>query len=210
MRCKNQHLRLAGRILALALLSAGIANGAIATPPGQSIAEPSGPASVYERQRAATLDELFSKLSAAPNQAEADAIAANIWNAWMHSGRDDVDVLLSRAVANMEGRHFGLARILLDEIIELAPSFAEGWNKRAALYYHMGLYDDALSDLGKTLTLEPRHFGAYAARAAIYADTGRWKEALEAYRAALRINPFLATRDKVLPELERQAGERKF
>jgi tetratricopeptide (TPR) repeat protein len=157
-------------------------------------------------QRAATLDRLFSDLRAARDQTEADAVTTRIWHAWAQSGRDDVDVLLSKATASIAGRHFGLARLLLDEIVDLAPDFAEGWNKRAALLYHMGLHADALSDLDTALRLEPRHFGALAARAAIHADTGRWKEALEAYRAALAINPFLASRYKVLPELERRSA----
>jgi tetratricopeptide (TPR) repeat protein len=161
-----------------------------------------------DRHRAAILDDLFAKLKAARSQDEADAVIARIWEAWARSGRDDVDVLISRAVANMAGRHFGLARLLLDEIIELAPNFAEAWNKRATLFYNMGQYQAALDDIATALRLESRHFGALAGRAAIYADTNRWKEALESYRAALAINPFLTSRAKVLPELERRAGER--
>lgn len=196
--------------MATALLVAGIAGGSIIVTPEGSVGAPPPALTDYERQRAATLDGLFSNLMAARDQAEADNTTARILEAWMQSGRDDVDILVSRAVANMAGRHFGLARLLLDEIIELLPSFVEGWNKRATLFYHMGQYDAALSDIATALTLEPRHFGALAGRAAIYADTNRWKEALESYRAALAINPFLAARDKVLPELERRAGERKL
>jgi tetratricopeptide (TPR) repeat protein len=159
-------------------------------------------------RRAEMLDTLFADLGKASDQAAADAIVARIWDRWMLSGRDDVDVLMSRVVANMAARHFGLALLLVEEVIELEPKFAEGWNKRATLHYQMGRYDESLADIEKTLQLEPRHFGALAGRAAIYADTKKWKDALEAYRAALAVNPFLQRRATVLQMLEKQAGER--
>ena len=172
---------------------------------------PANPPVVLEeavKRRAATLDALFAELKSAQDQSAADPIVARIWDQWMLSGRDDVDILMSRAVANMAGRHFGLAMLLLEEIIEIVPDFAEAWNKRATLHYHMGRYEAALADIERTMQLEPRHFGALAGRAAILADANRWKEALEAYRAALAVNPFLQRRNTVLPELERKAGER--
>lgn len=175
---------------------------------GQGLANP--PAVLEENfaRRAAALDALFAELKSARDQSAADVIVAKIWEQWMLSGRDDVDILMSRAVANMAGRHFGLAMLLLEEVIGLVPDYAEAWNKRATLHYHMGRYDQALEDIEKTLQLEPRHFGALAGRAAIYADTKKWKEALASYRAALFINPFLQRRSTVMQMLEKNAGER--
>lgn len=179
-------------------------------PAGRSLANPPVVFEQHAKRRAEALDALFAELKAAHHQTAADAIVARIWQQWMQSGRDDIDVLMSRAVANMAARDFGLSLLLLDEVIDLLPDFAEAWNKRATLYYHMGQYTQALADVERTLQLEPRHFGALAGRAAIHADAQRWKEALEAYRAALAINPFLQQRNVVLPELERKAGERSL
>jgi tetratricopeptide (TPR) repeat protein len=160
------------------------------------------------KRRAAALDGLFAELKSARDQSVADEVVAKIWEQWTHSGRDDVDILMSRAVANMAARHFGLAMLLLEEVIGLVPDYAEAWNKRATLHYHMGRYQEALEDIEKTLQLEPRHFGALAGRAAILADSKKWKEALEAYRAALVVNPFLQRRESILRQLEKNAGER--
>jgi tetratricopeptide (TPR) repeat protein len=173
-------------------------------------AQTNSPAVLEEtlKRRTATLEALFAELKAAPDQSAADAVVAKIWDQWMLSGGDDIDILMSRAVANMAGRHFGLAMLLLEEIIGLVPEYAEAWNKRATLHYHMGRYQEALEDIERTLQLEPRHFGALAGRAAILADTKRWKEALEAYRAALVINPFLQRRATIIQMLEKNAGER--
>jgi tetratricopeptide (TPR) repeat protein len=160
-----------------------------------------------ENRQARELDKLFADLKQAPSQEDADKIAGRIWDIWMRSGRDDVDVMMSRVVANMAGQHYGLALMLLDEVIEIAPEFAEALNKRAALRYRMGQVPGALEDLDTALKLEPRHFGALAIKSAILADMSKWQDALTAYRAALAINPHLASRHKVLPELERQAAQ---
>jgi tetratricopeptide (TPR) repeat protein len=158
-----------------------------------------------EVRQSRELDKLFADLKQASTQEDADKIVGRIWDVWMLSGRDDVDIMMSRVVANAAGQHYGLALLLVDEVTELAPEFAEAWNKRAALRYRMGQLAGALEDIETALRLEPRHFGALAVKSAILADMSRWQEALAAYRAALAINPFLASRHKVLPELERLA-----
>jgi tetratricopeptide (TPR) repeat protein len=194
----------------VAMLATAVVLYSVPASRGQNAANPPAVLEETIKRRTATLETLFAELKVASDQSAADPIVAKIWAQWMLSGRDDIDILMSRAVVNMAGRHFGLAMLLLEEIIELVPEYAEAWNKRATLHYHMGRYDEALADIVRTLQLEPRHFGALAGRAAIYADTKRWKEALEAYRAALAINPFLQRRENVLRELERHAGERSL
>lgn len=160
-----------------------------------------------ESREARQLDKLFADLKQASSQEDADKTVGLIWEIWMRSGRDDVDVMMSRVVANAAGQHYGLALLLLDEITEIAPDFAEAWNKRAALHYRMGEYAGALEDIEKAVKLEPRHFGALAVKSAILSDMSKWTDALAAYRAALAINPHLASRHKVLPELERLASK---
>lgn len=160
-----------------------------------------------ENRQTRELDKLFADLKQASTQEDADKIASRIWEIWMRSGRDDVDVMMSRVTANMAGQHYGLALMLLDEVIEIAPEFAEALNKRAALRYRMGQLPAALEDIETALKVEPRHFGALAIKSAILADLSKWSEALTAYRAALAINPHLASRHKVLPELERLAAQ---
>lgn len=160
-----------------------------------------------EGRQSRELDKLFADLKQASTQEDADKIVGRIWEVWMLSGRDDVDIMMSRVVANTAGQHYGLALLLVDEVTELAPEFAEAWNKRAALRYRMGESAEALANIETALKLEPRHFGALAVKSAILADMSKWTDALAAYRAALAINPFLASRHKVLPELERLAAK---
>lgn len=194
------------RSLATTALAASIALGWQYAPgPLGSGATPA--AAQSESREARQLDKLFADLEQASTQEDADKIVDRIWGIWTRSGRDDVDVMMSRVIANTAGQHYGLALLLLDEVTELAPDFAEAWNKRAALHYRMGEYAGALEDIEKAVKLEPRHFGALAVKSAILADMSNWTEALAAYRAALVINPHLASRHKVLPELERLAAK---
>ena len=191
------------RSLAATVLAAAIISGICALASSGIGAKPA--AAQSESRQARELDKLFIDLKQAPAQDEADKIADRIWGIWMQSGRDDVDVMMSRVVANTAGQHYGLALLLLDEVTDIAPQFAEAWNKRAALHYSMGEYAGALEDIEKALKLEPRHFGALTVKSAILADMSKWTDALAAYRAALAINPHLASRHKVLPDLERLA-----
>ena len=50
-------------------------------------------------------------------------------------------------------------------------------------------YPEALRDLNETLRLEPRHFGAWSGLGIMFEQMGSPKNALEAYREALKIYP---------------------
>lgn len=198
--------RLDAFLLALALLSAGAPSWAQQTPGKPPSPPVSGDAVEAHRARLAKLDALFGALQKSGGDAEANAYVDEIWRLWGQSGRSDVDALMARALGGMQTQHVGLANLLLDEVVEIAPDFAEGWNRRATLRYLTGDHDGSLLDIEKTLTLEPRHFGAIAGRAMIHMAAGRWQEALDNYKAALKVNPFLPERLRVLPMLEQKVG----
>lgn len=157
--------------------------------------------------RRAKLDALFGTLKTAGSDEEAATFVEEIWRLWGQSGRADVDALMARALGGMQSRDVGLANLLLDEVVDMAPEFAEGWNRRATLRYLVGDHEGSLNDIEKVLALEPRHFGALAGRAMIHAAAERWQPALADYRAALALNPFLPERLRVLPMLQRKASE---
>jgi tetratricopeptide (TPR) repeat protein len=82
----------------------------------------------------------------------------------------------------------------------MKPDYAEGWNRRATLHFMMNDYGRSMADIQKTLTLEPRHFGAMAGMAAILKDTGRKEAALQAFERVLTVYPMMR-------EAQKQAGE---
>ncbi len=161
-------------------------------------------ASAFTREKARALDALFAALQKAAGDADADLIVSEIQAIWDRSGAPDIDLLMNKATAAMQSLNYGLADILLEAVIEDAPLFAEGWNRRATLRFLMGDYAASLADIDKVLALEPRHFGALAGRGLIHMAAERWADALAAYRAALAVNPFLKERHEVIPELERK------
>ena len=135
------------------------------------------------------LDRLFEQLYHAPDPVAAQAVEQAIWEIWLTSNNDVINALMSEGVAAMQRRDYTTALRSFDSMVELAPNFAEGWNKRATLYYLMGAYENSLDDIIRTLELEPRHFGALSGRGMILHNLGRDEEALIAFEAALDLNP---------------------
>jgi tetratricopeptide (TPR) repeat protein len=79
---------------------------------------------------------------------------------------------------------------LLDAVVELAPDYSEGWNRRAYVYFLQNNYEGAVGDLRRALALDPNHFKALEGLARIMRETGQKKGALQAYKQILKINPF--------------------
>jgi tetratricopeptide (TPR) repeat protein len=157
--------------------------------------------------RAQRLDGLFDRLKATADEAEGEAIVADIWQVWMQSGNTEIDAAMQRAVLVM-GRVPVLALPILDDIVARMPQWAEAWNKRATVLFLLGEYDRSLADIDRVLALEPRHFGALAGIGLIRMQQGESHQALAAFRRALAINPFLKERHGIIPALEKEVGEK--
>ncbi len=144
------------------------------------------------------IDGLLEALANAPDSETASRIEQSVLQAWLESGSDTVDLLMVRAVGAMDSKDYGIALELLDAIVEMRPAYAEGWNKRATLYYLIDDYDRAMRDILKVLELEPRHFGALSGLGLILQEVGQKRGALEAFRRALAVHPYLGNvRDSI-------------
>ena len=136
----------------------------------------------------AKLDGLFDRLKTADAQASGN-IEQEIWIEWSKSGSAAMDLLLERGRAAMDAGDLALAVEHFTALIDHAPDFAEGWNARATAYYQMGQIGPSMADIGKTLQLNPRHFGALAGFAMILGESGRKAQALEVWQAVQSIQP---------------------
>ena len=114
---------------------------------------------------------------------------AAIWEIWGRSGDAGIDGLYRKGLELM---NFGAAREAIQVftlIISQKPDFAEGWNKRATLYYSVGEYEKSLRDCDEVIKRNPLHFGALAGYGLIYTQMNRPERAVEYFKRALRINP---------------------
>ena len=194
--------------LAPSRLLAGLAAvQAMAQGPPQPAPAPAQPAD-DAAARGHRLDELFAQLKATKVQDDGDEIVAQIRKLWQRSGDEKLDAAMEQAMLLMGQGLGSLAMPILDEIVAEKPDWAEGWNKRATVLYLMGEHDRSLADIDRVLALEPRHFGAIAGIGLIRIAKGEMREALAAFRRALAINPFLRERYGLIPQLEKELGEK--
>ncbi len=153
----------------------------------------------------ARLDDLFQQLQTATD-VEAGQITDNIWIEWSKSGSPAMDLLLKRG---RDAMAIGMPQLAIQHftaLIDHAPDFAEGYNARATAYYQSGDLGPSVSDIAKTLTLNPRHFGALSGLGAIFEQLDEPAKALEVFKAALAINPHMPDIIDAVKRLETSLG----
>jgi tetratricopeptide (TPR) repeat protein len=160
-----------------------------ARPDPQPDPRPQSPEDEAARSRA-RLDALFARL-ARNDSPDWLSVQNEIWAQWSRSGSPAMDLLLMRAESAMEHGRFELALRFLDDLVRLAPDFAEGWNKRATVYFLLEDYGRSVADIQRTLALEQRHFGALSGLGMILERLGDKNGAMRAYRRGLEVHPNL-------------------
>jgi tetratricopeptide (TPR) repeat protein len=186
-------LMLAASVCILAIVSR---NGA-AEPVSQAIALLQKGTTLERRQAAEALAQ-FGHPQAAPALAQAlrddDALVREtaehaLWNIWHRSGKPEVDARLQDGLVAMQRGAFEEAVAIFTEVIEMAPDFAEGYNKRATTYYLMQEYEKAIRDCDKTIALNPIHFGALSGAGLCYLGRRNLVKALDYFERAIAVNP---------------------
>ena len=154
------------------------------------------------RQEDPRLVVLFDELHATSDPAQIAFIEGTIWQVWGESGKPTVDLFYARGVNAMSARRLDDALEFFDAIVELDPEFAEGWNKRATVYFLLGEYEASIADVERTLALEPRHFGALSGLAMIRIALDDPAGALAAFRDAIKVHPHLRGAESEIRRLE--------
>jgi tetratricopeptide (TPR) repeat protein len=112
-----------------------------------------------------------------------------MWRIWGRSGDRRIDQLYRSGVGQMRGGELQKSITTFSRIIGLKPGFAEGWNKRATLYFLAGEYRKSLADCAQVIKRNPYHFGALAGYGQIYLKLEDYARSLEYFRRALEVNP---------------------
>jgi tetratricopeptide (TPR) repeat protein len=118
-----------------------------------------------------------------------EAAEQALWSIWQRSGTPEVDARLQDGIAAMQRGAFERAVELFTEVIEMAPDFAEGYNKRATTYYLMQEYEKSLRDCEATIARNAVHFGALSGTALNYLGLRDLNKALEYFERAVAVNP---------------------
>ena len=132
-----------------------------------------------------------------------------LWLLWSRSGDAEIDALMARGTEAMQtGRH-GEAVEVFSRVIERKPEFAEGWNRRATVYYLAGQLERSIADCHEVLKRNPRHFGALSGMGQIYFQLEQWDQALAWYRRALEVNPNMLGVEMNVRLLEEKLKDRR-
>jgi tetratricopeptide (TPR) repeat protein len=200
-------------MLALPIVFFGLAAaGAAAAGQSATVAKPErakeaslGPLAPQDQQ----IDQLYARLKRERSPESARAIADQIRETLTLSGSATVDMLMKNCSKALQEKRYGAALDFADQVTLLAPKYAEGWNRRATIHYLMGNYGKSMSDVARTLALEPRHLGALSGLAGILEDSGRDAQALKAWQTYLSYYP--ADRDaqkEALGLIDKLSGQR--
>ena len=135
------------------------------------------------------LELIFKDLKTSVTLQKASSIELQIWKIWMEHDNPKVKSLIFLGNAAMNNQQYGKALEHFRMLTAIEPDFAEGWNKRATVFYLMGRLNESQEDILRTLKLEPRHFGALSGLGLIRMELEDWPGAISALEAALRVNP---------------------
>ena len=93
-----------------------------------------------------------------------------------------------------------------DQVIHMAPSFAEAWNQRAIANFGIGHFIRSIKDCEQTLELNSYHFLAASGMGNCYLKLEDPVSALDCFRRALTLNPGLDGVRAQIDRLQRTLG----
>ena len=150
------------------------------------------------------LNQLFEQLKKSDDISIALEIEMKIWSIWSkHPTQEKFTQSLSKGSELMAEGELESAYTIFSTIIDSAPNWAEGWNKRATVLYLMGRYYDSLNDIDEVLKLESRHFGALSGQGLVQIKLGNYEKAIKSYQAVQKIYPSIRAAKVMIPQLRK-------
>ena len=116
---------------------------------------------------------------------------AVLWRAWCRSGNSETDRIFRSGIDAMQQGRLEAAEAEFTRVIEIAPDFPEGWNKRATVRFMRKDYTGSIADCQETLARNPNHFGAASGQGLCHMSLNEFREAAVCFRRALEIHPHL-------------------
>ena len=153
-------------------------------------------------ERDAKLDKLFVELknnitSSSPR------IAQQIWTLWStHPTNQKLTSMLEEGTRLVQEHKLIKALTIYNEAIEIDPTWAEAWNKRATLFYMIGEFQKSQDDIYIVLELEKRHFGALAGQGLVNIKLKNYDKAKKSYQKVQEIYPAMKSPKVMIEQIE--------
>ena len=126
-----------------------------------------------------------------------------IWDIWStHPTDKKLTEILSEGSTYVNNNQLNKAIEVFSKVINLDPTWAEAWNKRATVFYMIGEYQKSQNDINKVLELEQRHFGALAGQGLVNIKLKNYEKAIKSYKKALKIYPSMQSPEIMIKEIE--------
>ena len=149
------------------------------------------------------LEDLYKQLRETTEAEDAKVVTSAIERLWLRSGSDTVDLLMARTAKLLEDEKYDLALNILDSILELAPDYAEGWTRRAAVFFAKKEFGQSLENLRHALAIDPSHYKAIQGLGLLMQELGEKEAALKAFRRLLKVHPHLEEALQAVKDLSR-------
>ena len=153
-------------------------------------------------ERNAELDKLFLELKK-NNPSLSSKVAQQIWMLWStHPSDQKLTSILDEGSRLIQDQQLNRAIDVFTEAIELDPTWAEAWNKRATVFYMVGEFQKSQNDIDKVLELEERHFGALAGQGMVNIQLKNYDKAKRSYQKAQEIYPAMKSSKVMIEQIE--------
>ena len=150
------------------------------------------------------LNQLFEELKKSNNNFIAFEIEMKIWDIWStHPTQKELTESLANGSNLMSRGELEKAYEIFSVIIDSAPDWAEGWNKRATVLYLMGRYQESLEDIDEVLKHESRHFGALSGQGLVQTALENYEKAIKSYETVQKIYPSIKSAEVMIPQLKK-------
>ncbi len=148
------------------------------------------------------LNYLFNQLKT-DNLSSSFETEQKIWEIWStHPTDEKLTTILNEGSKFVVDRQLSKALDTFSEVIQLDPTWAEAWNKRATVLYLIGDFEGSQRDINKVLELEERHFGALAGQGLVNIKLKNYEKAIKSYEQALEIHPSMKSPEIMIKQIE--------
>ena len=148
------------------------------------------------------LDKLFIELKKNIPSKSVN-IEQKIWLLWStHPSDEKLTALLDEGSKLVQDQKLYKAISIFTDTIEIDPTWAEAWNKRATVLYMLGEFQKSQNDIDKVLELEERHFGALAGQGMVNIQLKNYDKAKRSYQKAQEIYPAMKSSKVMIEQIE--------